>query len=368
MSTAKKLRLEEAPPPEFSSPVIFSHAWDALLVGGISLLVYLLVRATMKAEAPDNPASLFVYNLSFLVNFPHFLISYQLLYGDFRAELRKSFRFIWAAFISPAVIGGALLAGYLMHSEKFLGYSLNAMYFFVGWHYVKQIFGCVVVTNAMKNVFYNEEERFIVKANLFAVWAVSFLNPNIVTRVYEQMGIHYASLELPVWTMNAAYAVLIASGIGVVWAHVKKYIREGSLPSTPAVISYLSIYVWFVPTMLNPNFGNMIPFFHSLQYLVFVYAFRRNKMAILTEGQQTPEGRQKRLIGVWGYFLGACILGATAFEFLPRGLDSLHMTDLGPTPAVFFFTIFINIHHYFIDNVLWRGNNPQMRQYLFARR
>jgi hypothetical protein len=28
--------------------------------------------------------------------------------------------------------------------------------------------------------------------------------------------------------------------------------------------------------------------------------------------------------------------------------------------------LFINIHHYFIDNVLWRFRDPEVREYLLA--
>ena len=36
----------------------------------------------------------------------------------------------------------------------------------------------------------------------------------------------------------------------------------------------------------------------------------------------------------------------------------------GPELAMFCLMIFINIHHYFIDNVLWRRDNQALRQYL----
>ena len=35
----------------------------------------------------------------------------------------------------------------------------------------------------------------------------------------------------------------------------------------------------------------------------------------------------------------------------------------------FFFTaamLFINVHHYFFDNVLWRFKNPEVRAYLLS--
>ena len=35
---------------------------------------------------------------------------------------------------------------------------------------------------------------------------------------------------------------------------------------------------------------------------------------------------------------------------------------------VFIFVMWINIHHYFIDNVIWRRDNEDVRKYLFAPR
>lgn len=56
------------------------------------------------------------------------------------------------------------------------------------------------------------------------------------------------------------------------------------------------------------------------------------------------------------------------FEFVPDAIDS----RLGTVDAwgmYFFFTaamLFINIHHYFIDNVVWRFKDPQVRAYLLG--
>ena len=40
----------------------------------------------------------------------------------------------------------------------------------------------------------------------------------------------------------------------------------------------------------------------------------------------------------------------------------------GPSVFVFIFMMWINIHHYFIDNVIWRRDNEDVRKYLFAPR
>jgi hypothetical protein len=38
----------------------------------------------------------------------------------------------------------------------------------------------------------------------------------------------------------------------------------------------------------------------------------------------------------------------------------------GTTVFLFMFWIFINVHHYFLDNVMWRSHNPDVRKYLFS--
>jgi hypothetical protein len=60
--------------------------------------------------------------------------------------------------------------------------------------------------------------------------------------------------------------------------------------------------------------------------------------------------------------------GWLVFEMVPDSLDAW----LGTFDAwriFFFFTaamLFINIHHYFIDNVLWRFRDPRVREYLLS--
>jgi hypothetical protein len=40
----------------------------------------------------------------------------------------------------------------------------------------------------------------------------------------------------------------------------------------------------------------------------------------------------------------------------------------GPTVGAFIFVVWINLHHYFIDNVIWRRDNDDVRRFLFAPR
>lgn len=62
------------------------------------------------------------------------------------------------------------------------------------------------------------------------------------------------------------------------------------------------------------------------------------------------------------------ILGAFGFWAIPIFLKEVVTYDadvFGARMFMFIFAIFINVHHYFLDNVIWRRGNPDMRRYLF---
>jgi len=69
-------------------------------------------------------------------------------------------------------------------------------------------------------------------------------------------------------------------------------------------------------------------------------------------------------------FIGVGVfLGFLGFMGVPRLIDSVLPYDkrvFGPSLFLFMFYIFINVHHYFLDNVMWRRGNPDVQQYIFA--
>jgi hypothetical protein len=63
------------------------------------------------------------------------------------------------------------------------------------------------------------------------------------------------------------------------------------------------------------------------------------------------------------------LLGWIGFMGLPSVFQASLAPDVnvwGPSVFVFIFVLWINIHHYFIDNVIWRRDNEDVRRYLFT--
>jgi hypothetical protein len=338
-------------------------------LGGCSIVVCLVLWACTDRRASVYTMSQLAFGLAFAANHPHFLASYALLYGDFRKEIFRRPRYFWAAAVVPSSLGLAMIYAFARGRVDLIGHGLNLMGFLVGWHYVKQVFGCIVVTSARRGLFYGSWERRVILGNLFSLWALSWIQGQIGRTPLVFYGIVYPGLHLPVQLLGLVYPLVVMSAAGVVGVHVGKYVNEGVKPSAPGMAALGALYVWYLPTFSHPSFAYLIPFFHSLQYLAFVWSFKKNQVAQRVHDLEGPAQRLGwvRYFAVWGIIV--VWLGAMSFDWVPKFLDSqslLRNPALGTSPFVAAFLMFINIHHYFIDNVIWRSDNEEIKRHLFA--
>ena len=122
---------------------------------------------------------------------------------------------------------------------------------------------------------------------------------------------------------------------------------------------------------LNPVAILLYPAAHSLQYLAVVWRYLANR-----EGAQENADQQVSIGGLalcsrktlgMGLIVAFSILGSIiGFVVLPMLLAS--MAPAGRQDPLAFYAmawVFINVHHYFLDNVIWRKENPDIEKYLF---
>lgn len=353
-----------------SAPAHDSYlSWEVFLLGGCSIIVCLACWAFTDKSASVFTMSELAFGLAFAVNHPHFLSSYVLLYNDFQKKIFQRPRYFWAAVIVPVLLGGYLVYALAAGRVELFGHALNAMFFLVGWHYTKQVFGCIIVTSARRKIYYNMWQRRIMLANLFSVWSMSFLwgqqSPS-----YMYYGMTYAGWGIPAKALIPySEAAVVITAVAMGWMFLQKYINDGVKPSPPGMAALAALYVWYLPAFNHPTFAYLIPLFHSLQYLAFVWSFKKNQVA-----DHISEFKDRKFRAAWvkeflGYAAGVLVLGAMSFEFVPKWLDSqgfIHAPALGTAPILVTFLLFINVHHYFIDNVIWRSDNEQIKKYLFA--
>jgi hypothetical protein len=382
-----------APRPGRALTTRFIDFW---LLGGASLAVWLAMfvlqhfRGAWAVDQHFKNLTITTVSLTLLVNNPHFMISYKLAYSRGRSFVATHW---WQLVAVPLLLLGLFAVAYFEFDRstaealpflpgfaRFLStqgantglwttprlgdflfsVAFAAMYFTVGWHYTKQTFGCMMLYASFDGYALSPAQRSLIKWNLLSVWWVNFTYGN---RSQQQLGFSdfsFYSIDLPDVLAPLSACVLVV-GLAlvlyrVVWAN---YRATGRLPGANLLVPFVAIYVWWMPLTRQQEFYILLtPLFHSLQYLAVVRKLEDSRL------REAPryELRATALV------LAVIAAGWLSFEFLPNTADN-RLGTFGAWHMFFFFTaamLFVNIHHYFIDNVVWRFKDPVVRKYLLA--
>lgn len=348
---------------------------DFLLLGGGSLVVLLLVMAAFPTA--DNTIRLAEWMLltANVVNHPHFAYSYQLFYRNFRARafgdafphgLKSRYRF--AALYAPVLLAAFLGTAVARRDMMMLGLGANLMGLLVGWHYVKQGYGMLIVDGVLKRNFFDARDKRWLLWNGYAVWALSWCQINRIFEKGDYWGVAVYTIGIPNWVFYLSVSAAVSTSVMAAKALFRLRGGDAPFPINGAVAYVVSLYVWLL--VRHPAALLVIPALHSLQYLVVVFRYRIN----LERNGDTLGRRWLPSTGAWSSLLlfavAGAILGYLAFWIIPLTLDShftLKQHGLGPAPYLFSFWVFINVHHYLLDNVIWRKDNPDTSRYLFNR-
>jgi len=363
-----------------SSKFLFGPVIDFLGLGGLSLIAIVLLFPIANFET--SPLFNFIFFsviLSAFINYPHFAHSYQIFYRQFRRKIGPEtipslrYRYWFAGIIVPIAMGGYLLSAYLKQNGALIGYAVNAMTFLVGWHYVKQGYGMLSVDAVLKKKFFTNKEKKLLIWHAYAGWMYMWIRGNKAVSEEDYFGLSYYTLNVPDWFLTIASSVLIVFAACVAFIFARRLSPgQKGLPFNGVMAYLTSIYIWLI-FRINPLFGLFIPAFHSLQYLTVVGRFQHNVESDGGGAQRTPilsrfisSNATARLLK---FYLFGVTLGALAFLLVPLSLSQYANFDraqFGPFLPAIAIWLFINIHHYFLDNVMWRKGNPDVGKHLFA--
>ncbi len=368
---------------------------DFWLLGGASILVWLVMivaqgfRASWAVDQHFKNLTITTASLSLLVNYPHFLIWYKLAYGRGRAFVTQHW---WQLIVVPIALAGLFFAAFLQYdvpvaslplvqgvtdalapwggnAQVFSGPRLgdllftvafNVMIFTVGWHYTKQVFGCMMVYAHFDRYSFSRSQRDLTKWALLSIWGMTFVYSNIAGAQNTFSQFTYYSFDLPD-IAGPISQIVVGAGFFLVLYKVfyANYRRTRQRPSLNLLAPFVALYLWWLPQTRQYEFYFLLtPFFHSLQYLAFVYKMEDTRL-------RSGSHRELRATAI---VVGVVVAGWVTFELVPNTIDN-QLGTFNSWQMFFFFTaamLFINIHHYFLDNVLWRFKDPNVRAYLLG--
>ncbi|MGH6890798.1 MAG: hypothetical protein ACREEP_00930 [Dongiaceae bacterium] len=366
------------------SRAFFSPTLDFLGLGGGALLL-LPILAWMIPDSANARALFVSVLLANVINQPHFAHSYQIFYRTFRSVVsdpgsdRKLYaRYLWAGLGAPIFLTVFFVVALKWGGARTLGYAGNAMLFFVGWHYVKQGYGMLMVDAALRRSFFGEADKKILLINSYVCWAVSWLAANKAVAERDFWGLAYATIDVPIGLLWLGAVALVITTLFAAWTlfhHARAH--RGGVPANGIAAYVAALYPWIF-MVREPVLGAFIPAMHSLQYLVIVWRYQLNLEQAKLDAAEHPAwirtptfAPTKATVRFAGFALRAVALGLFGFWVLPIALSMLVPYDRGQYGDYLFFfvlIIFINIHHYFIDNAMWRKENPHTLRHLFSHR
>ncbi|MDX8511453.1 hypothetical protein [Mesorhizobium captivum] len=359
---------------------LFGPVVDFLMLGGGAFLVLpILLLVPLEYEGPVAATMVIV---AYLVNYPHFAHSYQIFYRNFGRKVsgdgydrNLQLRYIFAGIIVPLIMGAFFAYGAATANTRLLGYAANAMFFFVGWHYVKQGYGMLMVDAVLKRKFFGDRDKKVLLVNSYAVWILAWLQTNTAVTQGKYYGLEYYTFAAPSWIANIALLAAVASTAATVLMLIGRWRKNGrALPYNGIVAYVASLYLWILIARINLLWLLVVPALHSLQYLAVVWRYQTNVERDVADAASDPQPKILSLLGplyrlrVLGFIVGGAALGYLGFWLIPFVLTALIPYDrqvLGSSLFFFIVLIFINVHHYFLDNVMWRRGNPEVSRYLF---
>lgn len=354
------------------------HLIEFLLVGGATLVLFPLAwlfRRSVGLDSSELTVDFLAFHAAVVINNPHFAVTYLLFYKDARNRaLGRVFtpmqrvRYVVAGLLVPLALvawaSGAIATG----SARAMGFMIQLMFFLVGWHYVKQGFGILTVLSARRGFLFNALERKAVLLHCFAGWAYAWASPADPGRLVQEKGVIHASIARPPVLEQVTQIAFLLSALALIGVLVRRWRSEGRLPPLLPLLGFLiTIWLWTVYSSLDPLMVYVIPALHSVQYLYMVWLLKRNEAR---EAEGPPHFGRPTALRLGILAASAIGLGWVLFRGAPAFLDGTLVPSLsaeeataglGETPYFAALYVFVNIHHYFMDYVIWRRENPDTR-------
>ena len=291
--------------------------------------------------------------LATVINMPHFLASYRMVYRSRESILQHR----WASIYVPSILLVAVFAAIWEAQFSTVGVIIliSVASAYLAWHYTGQVWGMMASYAYLGGTGFDRSERTLIRTSLriLLAWHVTWF---LYTQLRNPAAVRPLYLLVSAGTLVAF--LLGAAGI----ARMRR--RTGKLPPARALVAWVAIFTWYAVMARDPKAIFWIQIAHALQYLAFPIRVEINRTAA------APEQSHGRVV-VHMLLYGAVLLALSIIvaQVVPgRAMDAV-ANVFGEQPGrvtPVLILMFLNIHHYFTDGVIWKVSNPAVRAELFA--
>jgi hypothetical protein len=330
-----------------------------------------------------------------LLDAPHFFATYARTYLD-REDFRRRRPLLLGSLAWFAVGPLMLIAGYIWQrsglpgGEKYHGVPFQMLFagvlLWAYWHVVRQHYG-IMALYKRKNGDHARADRWIdgtfLYFGLLAPFA-AFVGRHDDARSH----LHLEGATGSGWTWENTLIAVTAAAVaiaGVIFL-VRQLVRwRQALPiNLPKVLFLLGVVPLHVVICYHPAtltapvvaFSAFVTIFHDLQYHAIVWHYQRNRchlpgvdsrrfgLAAFISRHFLIYAACALAVGAGGYYLG-CALGVNTMACIPLLPHSDEVLFGDVTPKMLFFGVALGLfmHHYFVDQYIWRpSKDPDLQR------
>ena len=333
-------------------PSIIHPVVDFLCVGGLSLLVFVPMLLSGRTDLVFIGAGAQAF-LATAINMPHFMASYRLVYSSREMILRHKWASIYVPAILVVYIGIALWDA--QHSPALVIILIAVASGYLAWHYTGQVWGMMASFAYLGGMRFERIERLLIRSGLriLLAWHVTWF-------LYTQL--RNAELVRPLYVLISG-ATIVAFVLGVVGILLMRR-RTGRFPPARALVAWLAIFVWYAAMARDPRALFWVQIAHALQYLAFPVRVEMNRT-----NREASASPSRVALHMAGYAVILLAVSIAVAQLVPMSAMGVVGNMFGEEPgraAPILLLMFINIHHYFTDGVIWKISNAEVRRDLFA--
>ena len=316
---------------------------DFLLIGGLSIAAFLLLRAFYVGDRTNSAITLAV-QLAWVVNWPHFAAtSYRLYHSKSNVE-----QYPMTALAIPWVILAGVLGSFAF-PRILAPFFVKLVAIWSPYHFSGQTLGISLIYARRAGLKIEKAERFALSSFIYGTFIAQTIRTETGRQSFDDSGISYPSIGLPDWANTAANAWMILMGAVLVLLIARWCWQRKKVMPPIVLLPAATQFVWFVPGSGWQSFSEFVPFFHSLQYMLMAWSMQLKEKMDLNAIKPSPRyvltesGRWWAInvfIGAWMFF-GIPRLAAYYF-----GISQDFSTGI--------IVGGVQLHHFFIDGVIWK--------------
>lgn len=324
---------------------------DFLLVGGASIIVYFLMKNFHSGNRTET-----IYTLSaklmWVCNWPHFAATSFRLYHS-KNNIRQ---YPLTALVIPWVVMAGVI-GSFASPAYFAPIFIMIYLLWSPYHFSGQTVGVTMVYARRSGFKFAPIERFFLSSFVFGTFICNNIHAHVNVEGSEYFGIRSPGLGLPLWLWRISEFWVYIAGFVFLLLMLRSAVANRRFPPLIMLLPSITQFVWFMPILGGGliSFNEFVPFFHSLQYMLIAWSMQLKEKMDQDGIAPSPWYVLSETMR-WGSI--NFVVGILLFFLIPIGL--MHMLGISEAVSLGIFTAGVQIHHFFVDGVIWKLKSPNV--------